>query len=64
MGRGISYALFEIQQHAGLRGHGIDNSVTVCSLWRKFKTSTRCMCHLANLLSRLRVWVSRYLDGV
>jgi hypothetical protein len=24
--------LFKIQQHAGLRGHGIDNSVTVRSL--------------------------------
>jgi len=31
MGKGSNYGLFDIQQHAGLRGH-IDNSVTVCSL--------------------------------
>jgi len=63
MGKGRNYGLSEIQQHAGLRGH-IDNSVTVCSLWRIFKVCNRCMCHSANLLSRLRVWVSRYVDGV
>jgi len=63
MGKGSNYGLFEIQQHAVLRGH-VDNRVTVCSLWQKFKMCTRCTCHSANLLSRLCVWVSRYLDGV
>lgn len=63
MGKGSNYGLCEIQQHAGMRGH-IDNSVTVCSLRQKFEMCTHCMCHSANLLSRLRVWVSRYLDGV
>jgi len=36
MGKGSNYGLSEIQHHAGLTGH-IDNSVTVCSLWRKLK---------------------------